>query len=118
MPRLKKNALIIAHDNSISTHATRIDIPDTEMITPQMMDMRKMIDAAITEQDWIDIFGVYRRLAISGDRKAAEFIAKYRFGLPAQMGSQNEKDVSGITVLEIVKTTVSREDSEIIDGDS
>ena len=115
MPRIRKTvqSLVVG-----ATDNTNMEIPNLPAISPTAVDLRRMIDCAITEQDWISIFSKFRGMAMDGNLKAAEFLAKYRFGLPPTMGTVNDKVSAGIQIVEIIKTTMSREtqDAEIIEG--
>lgn len=115
MPRIRKTvqSLVVG-----ATDNTNMEIPNLPAISPTAVDLRRMIDCAITEQDWISIFSKFRGMAMDGNLKAAEFLAKYRFGMPPSMGQVVDKTSTGIKVLEVVKTTFSREeiDADIVDG--
>ena|SRR3990167_4046594 len=113
MPKLRKStqALYATDENtSVSLTETQLRI----MVKPQVQDIRALIDRAVTEDDWLDIIRVYKNLALAGDKKAADFLAKYRFGLPAQMVQHSGKIGTGITIVEVVR----KETESIIEGEA
>ena len=71
----------------------------------QSADLKLLMDTAVNEDDWIDIFRKAKEMALSGGPtgvKAMEFLAKYRWGLPPQMlGLAVEQ--SKITIVEVVR---------------
>lgn len=71
----------------------------------QSADLKLLMDTAVNENDWIDIFRKAKEMALSGGAtgvKAMEFLAKYRWGLPPQMlGLAVEQ--SRITIVEVMR---------------
>lgn len=78
-------------------------------LTPSTVDLRKMIDAAVSERDWIQMFQTARDAALNGDKASRDFLVKYRFGLPVAT-PPNQAQRKGVTVLEIEKTREPTED--------
>ena len=101
--RVKDGLLItVGEDRSI------IPASDTslDIYRPDDRDLRILMDRAVTEDDWVDIFSKAREMALSGGQvgiKAMDFLAKYRFGLPAQMTRPENEGVKQITVVEVIR---------------
>lgn len=114
MPKLSpkvKDALVVSSDPNTSVALTESQLKI--IVKPSVEDVRSLIDRAITEDDWIDIIRVFREQALNGDRKSAEFLAKYRFGLPPQMVQHSGKVGHGVTIVEVVRT-----EEEFIEGEA
>lgn len=76
-----------------------------DIYRPDDRDLRLLMDRAVTEEDWLSIFVTAKEIAFKGGQvgiKAMEFLAKYRFGLPATMTTQKEAQ-KPIVMVEIVK---------------
>ena len=97
-----------------------------EIYRPDDRDLRLLMDRAVTEGDWHNIFVKAREIALSGGQvgiKAMEFLAKYRFGLPAQMTRDDGEKQKPIQVIEIYKGNAPPEQIEnkakpVEDGDT
>ena len=79
--------------------------PPTEVYVPDDRDLRLLMDRAVDEDDWVAIFNTAKTMALAGGQvgvKAMEFLAKYRFGLPAQMVNQTVQKAKPIEMVEIV----------------
>lgn len=110
-----------------STRSRPVVISDAELaksVSPQSVDvyrpddrdLRILMDRAVTEDDWLSIFVKAKEIALGGGQvgiKAMDFLAKYRFGLPAAMTKQDEERkpilmvevVRGQTVVDEVENT-------------
>ena len=87
----------------------------------QDRDLKLLMDEAVTELDWLDIFRKAKEMALGGGQvgvKAMEFLAKYRWGLPAQMMGIGPGEQSKITIVEVVRQERLVERPEIVDGES
>ena len=79
-------------------------LPD--IYRPDDRDLRILLDRAVTESDWVALFQKAKDMAFSGGQtgiKAMEFLAKYRFGLPAQMTAPQSDRQVPITVIEVMR---------------
>ena len=103
--RVKDGLLVtVAEDRSI------IPVSDAslDLYRPDDRDLRILMDKAVTEDDWIDIFSKAREMALSGGQvgvKAMDFLAKYRFGLPSQMTRPENEKQKPIQIIEIYKSS-------------
>lgn len=80
---------------------------DLDIYRPDDRDLRILMDRAVTEEDWMLIFIKAKEMALNGGQvgvKAMEFLAKYRFGLPAQMTRADGDKGTKITVVEVVRS--------------
>lgn len=94
---------VIVESKSHSSLIVSTEDAESIPLTPSTVDLRKMIDMAVSETDWIQIFMNARTAALNGDKASRDFLVKYRFGLPvATPPVQNER--KGITILEVEKT--------------
>lgn len=69
-------------------------------------DLKLLMDAAVTPDDWLDIFRTAKEMSFKGNVKAMEFLAKYRWGLPATMIAATAGNAQ-ITVIEVVRPNVA-----------
>ena len=85
-----------------------------------IVDLRRLIDAAVTEADWIEIIRIAKAGAQNGNRFDREFLFKYRFGLPPQMVQHTGNVGMKVAVIEISRPneTLPESESEIIEGES
>jgi len=80
---------------------------DLDIYRPDDRDLRILMDRAVTEEDWMLIFIKAKEMALDGGQvgvKAMEFLAKYRFGLPAQMTRADGDRGTKITVVEVIRS--------------
>lgn len=81
------------------------DIALATIVRPETMDIRRLIDEAVAEEDWLAIIRSARDLAKSGDNKSREFLARYRFGTPAAIESGDvDKSRAGALIVEVEKS--------------
>src|SRR3990167_10402027 len=74
-----------------------------EPFEPDAHDLRNLLDTAITEDDWKSIFRKALEMSLAGNVKAMEFIAKYRWGLPAIMAAPQGNVQTSIHIVEVVR---------------
>ena len=86
---------------SIATHPENLP----EELAADDRDLKLLMDSAVTPDDWLDIFRTAKSMSLSGNVKAMEFLAKYRWGLPAQMIAATIGNAR-ITVIEVVRPNV------------
>ena len=103
MPKTSTKSPTILSDAELmeSAHPRAVEI-----YRPDDRDLRLLMDRAVTEGDWHNIFVKAREIALSGGQvgiKAMEFLAKYRFGLPAQMTRDDGEKQAEIRIVEIIK---------------
>ena len=87
---------------SIATHPENLP----EELAADDRDLKLLMDSAVTPDDWLDIFRTAKSMSLSGNVKAMEFLAKYRWGLPAQMIAATAGNAR-ITVIEVVRPNVA-----------
>lgn len=118
--KVKEGVVIDASEKSI------IEAPSsTPKLPAAAIDLRRMIDAAVTEDDWIAIFSIAKGRALNGERLWAEFLTKYRWGLPPQMVQHGGKINAGVVMVEVVKRSDDDgaeieigDDTDIVDGEA
>lgn len=114
MPRLKNkvvDGVIIDNPTSQSLIISEQKMDEITALTPSTVDLHRMIDAAVSEDDWVEIFRVARMGALNGSKADREFLTKYRFGLPAPVQPTAAKG-SRISIVEIEKTSGESEVEE------
>ena len=85
------------------------------------VDLRRLIDKAVSEDDWLEIFRKAKNKALDGERLWAEFLTKYRWGLPPQMVQHGGKVGAGVVIVEVTKNIdqdIDADDPNIIDGEA
>ena len=90
--------------------------PRTVAPTADTVDLRKLIDRAVSESDWLHIIGKAKLDALEGDKPAREFLFKYRFGFPAPMAQANDVSAGKILLIEVNKTGDDETPIEIIEN--
>ena len=90
--------------------------PERAVAPADTVDLRKLIDRAVSESDWLDIIGKAKSDALEGDKPAREFLFKYRFGLPAPMSPVNDSPAGRILLIEVNKTGDDETPIEIIEN--
>ncbi len=101
--RLKKSiasALIIDNPEQDALGVVLPRSREIEPFSPQAIDLRRLIDKAVTEDDWVMIITKAANEAKEGNRSAREFLTKYRFGLPAP-ATQDNKTGNIISIIEV-----------------
>ena len=121
MPRPKriKNSLIeeVVDDMSRAVIEASQSMPQLPAVA---IDLRRMIDKAVSEDDWLAIFRMAKGKALDGERLWAEFLTKYRWGLPPQMVQHGGKVGAGVVIVEVIKSTdqdIDADDPDIIEGE-
>ena len=118
-PRKIKNSLIEEVVDDMSRAV--IEASQSEPQLPAVaIDLRRMIDKAISENDWLEIFRMAKGKALDGERLWAEFLTKYRWGLPPQMVQHGGKVGAGVVIVEVIKSVdqdIDADDPDIIDGE-
>ena len=121
MPRPKriKNSLIeeIVDDMSRAVIEASQSMPQLPAVA---IDLRQMIDKAVSENDWLEIFRMAKGKALDGERLWAEFLTKYRWGLPPQMVQHGGKVGAGVVIVEVIKSVdqdIDPDDPDIIEGE-
>lgn len=118
-PRKIKNSLIeeVVDDMSRAVIEASQSIPQLPAVA---IDLRRMIDKAVSEEDWLAIFRMAKGKALEGERLWAEFLTKYRWGLPPQMVQHGGKVGAGVVIVEVIKTgeqDIDPDDPTIIEGE-
>jgi len=116
MPKLAKKVKGMV----VTSPPTSVLITEQQLnliVKPDIQDVRSLIDRAVTEDDWVDIIRVFKGQALRGDRKSAEFLARYRFGSPPQMVQHSGKVNAGITIVEVVRTHLDNR-GDVIEGEA
>lgn len=108
MPRRKTKSEVIEQDFSLA-------LPPEVALSPRSSDLQRLVDMAVTEQDWIAVFRCAKDRALDGNVKWAEFLAKYKWGMPPQMVEHKGGIGVGIKVVEIIRTEARIED--VIEGE-
>ncbi len=111
MPRLKP----AVKDGVITQSLAVIPELPQEVVSPQISDLRSLIDLAVTEDDWLAIFSQAKREALDGNARSREFLVKYRYGLPPQMVQHSGAVGMAVKIVEVVKATDP--DDESIDAE-
>ena len=103
-PTRKVSKGVLVSQTNISSYPEA----STEVYRPtDDRDLQILMDAAITEDDWRDVFIKAKEIALSGGMvgvKAMEFLAKYRWGMPATMTLASENAQAQITIVEVVRS--------------
>lgn len=88
------------HDTTaVAIHPNNLPEP----FEPDTHDLRNLLDTAITENDWKAVFRKALEMSLEGNVKAMEFIAKYRWGLPAIMSAPQGNVQTSIHIVEVVR---------------
>ena len=67
------------------------------------LQMQQLLDAAISESDWVAIFKKHKEQAIAGDVKSATFLADRKFGKPKEsleVSSDAPLPILGINIVQ------------------
>lgn len=121
MPRKRiVNSVIQEEANNITQAMIEASqsVPQLPAVT---VDLRRLIDKAISEDDWLAIFRMAKSKALDGERLWAEFLTKYRWGLPPQMVQHGGKVGAGVVMIEVVKYSnddIDADDPTIINGEA
>ncbi len=102
--RLKKSiasALVIDNPQQDALGVVLPRSHEIEPFSPQAIDLRRLIDKAVTEDDWIAIITKAASEAKEGNRSAREFLTKYRFGLPAPASQDLKGGGNTIQIIEV-----------------
>ena len=99
---------------------TSVAVVSPSELPVAIVDLRRMIDAAITEDDWIEIIRVAKEDAVKGGRISRDFLFKYRFGLPPQMVQHTGNIGMKVAIVEVQRPseTLPDDENEIIEGES
>jgi len=65
----------------------------------EIWEKKRLLDAAVSNEDWRAIFGAQRDKARGGSTEAAKFLAEHRWGKPAQdlnLGGQDGESLADI----------------------
>ena len=101
--RVKDGLFVDENDTPTSVVSANAEI---ELYRPDDRDLRILMDKAVTEDDWHNVFSTLLGLATAGGQvgvKAAELLMKYRFGLPAQMSRGEAEQKQPIKIIEIYR---------------
>jgi hypothetical protein len=120
MPRVKSKIVNGIRQNTPVEHRelTVADIKTIEK-SVEKVDIKFLIDSAVTESDWIAAIRKMMDLAKDGDKRAFDLIAKYRFGLPPMMVQHGGEVQAGIAIVEVVRDGNRQsnfQQDDVIDG--
>ena len=96
-----RDGVIVNSDETTAVAVHPDNLP--EEFFPDDRDLKLLLDKAITADDWHNVFRKALEMALEGNIKAMEFIAKYRFGLPSMM-VHHEGSQTQINIVEVVRT--------------
>lgn len=120
MPRKRiANSIIQEEASSITQAMIEASQSAPQQLPAVAIDLRRLIDRAISEDDWLAIFRMAKSKALDGERLWAEFLTKYRWGLPPQMVQHGGKVGAGVVMIEVIKHSnddIDVDDPTIIDG--
>ena len=68
----------------------------------EIFNMRHLLDQALAEDEWIEIFQSLSQSARQGNLQAAKLLFQYRFGQPSVVADE-EEDLPQIQMVEVVK---------------
>lgn len=97
---------LFVDENDAPTSVVPVSSAELEIYQPDDRDLRILMDKAVTEDDWHNVFSTLLGLATTGGQvgvKAAELLMKYRFGLPAQMSRGEAEQKQPIKIIEIYR---------------
>jgi len=67
---------------------------------PLPPDLRDLIDAALTRDDWIALLSAQAEAARSGDARAAQLLMQYRWGRPSP--AERQPNTTPITEIAVI----------------
>ena len=121
MPRPRKIVNSILQEEAGNVTQAIIEVSQSVPQLPAVtVDLRRLLDKAISENDWLEIFRMAKGKALDGERLWAEFLTKYRWGLPPQMVQHGGKVGAGVVIVEVIKSVdqdIDADDPNIIDGE-
>lgn len=117
MLKSAKGGLVNDGQTGIVSVSDSAQVPIREIFNPGDDNLKYLIDIAVTEGDWIAIFRRALDIALHGEKenmnlKAMEFLAKYKWGVPAPMVGPSAVPPTRVTIVEIVKPGQSGQDAE------
>ena len=108
-PRKKIKDGVVVSDTNVAPYSPQSPI---ERPTQDVEDLRYLMDTAVSPDDWTAIFRKAKDMSFEGNIKAMEFLAKYRWGIPATMTLEQGERRENITIVEVVKTTREKTEPE------
>jgi hypothetical protein len=73
-------------------------------------DLQHLLDAAVSPEDWTNIFRNAKEQALSGDKFSIMLLMKYKFGTPAQALPPKQSGNSRIAIVEVETTQSAPEE--------
>src|SRR3990167_10425176 len=108
-PRKKIKDGVVVSDTNVAPYSPQSPI---ERPTQDVEDLRYLMDTAVSPDDWTAIFRKAKDMSFEGNIKAMEFLAKYRWGIPATMTLEQGERRENITIVEVVEVTREKAESE------
>ena len=108
-PRKKIKDGVVVSDTNVAPYSPQSPI---ERPTQDVEDLRYLMDTDVSPDDWTAIFRKAKDMSFEGNIKAMEFLAKYRWGIPATMTLEQGERRENITIVEVVKVTREKAESE------
>src|SRR3990167_9374583 len=111
-PRKKIKDGVVVSDTNVAPYSPQSPI---ERPTQDVEDLKYLMDTAVSQDDWTAIFRKAKDMSFEGNIKAMEFLAKYRWGIPATMTVDNNQKRENITIVEVIKATKEKHEPEVYD---
>lgn len=106
-----KNSVVVGEDTTgLAVYDSNLP---AERPSQDVEDLKYLMDTAVTPDDWTAIFIKAKDMSIEGNIKAMEFLARYRWGMPATMTADVGEKRQHITIVEVIKASREKETLEV-----